>query len=402
MRLLHVVPSIALETGGPAKSVPALCGRLAEAGHSVRLFTTDWRGTRKISERNFEVQSFRAVPPPIGRLPFSPTLLLALRRASHEVDLVHIHSLWNPVATLSASLLRAFGVPYAISPRGMLDPVVFTRHRWKKGPWAALMERQNVESAALLHFTASAEEEKARQSGWAMRRTVVAPNVIDIGYWKDLPSSKDFEDAFPALTRRKVILFAGRVNWLKNLDVLISSLPQVSAVEPDALLVIAGPDTEQYTPKLQQLAERLGIASRVVFTGILGDRLLKAAYARADCFALVSKRENFGMSAAEALAAGLPVVLSHGVDMGKDWGERPSVFRVSPYPEQVAEALLAALRRATEAGRPDPASRALAAEEWGSSPAAILTAAYTMACADRRIHTNSGRANKTPDSEEAQ
>lgn len=346
MKILHVVPSVDPCWGGPSKSVPALAGALARAGHAAEIFTTDWpvAGRRPAAGPRQELRDgvltwiFPATPFRFDpRVPASPLLLEALQADERKFDVVHFHVIWNPVVSFGMRLMRCQGRPYVVAPRGGLDPVVFGRHRWKKMPWAILWERANLERAACVHFTARAEAGKAAQCGWHFRQTVISPNLINLDEWRDLPERAEFEERFPMLRGREVVLFAGRINWVKNLDLLIQALALLRQERPNACLVCAGPDNEGYRGELEGLAGRLGLAEHVVFAGLLEGRDLRAAYARGDVFALVSKRENFGMAAGEALASGLPLGISDGVDL--DLPESDVVARTRQDPTAIAAAL---------------------------------------------------------------
>lgn len=346
MKILHVVPAIDPAWGGPAKSVPALCRALALAGQEVTIFTTAWPrcgpfeppAPRAESDGAVRLRVFPAAPFWLdAKVPSSPQLLEALRTMAPGFDVVHFHVIWNPVVTFGMQVMRRMQRPYLVAPRGAMDPVVFSRHHWKKLPWTLLWERANVQGAACVHFTARAEAEKAGQCGWRFRNIVIAPNLIDVDEWRNLPDRALFEKRFPALRGREVVLFAGRINWVKNIDLLIRALVILRQKRPAACLVCAGPDNEGYRRELEALTRRLVAAEHVIFAGMLQGEDLRAAYARADIFALVSKRENFGMAAGEALACGLPLVISDGVDL--DLPASDLVARTRQEPQAIADAL---------------------------------------------------------------
>jgi glycosyltransferase involved in cell wall biosynthesis len=384
LRILQIVPSLVRETGGPTRSVPALGKALTELGHTVVLYTTTWPvfGNHVKSsadpKKNF---GYEVVTFPAQRnlffpnIPYSPPLVQAVCKHGHEFDIVHVFSLWNPVASFSLRALRRMDSVYCLSPLGMLDPVVLRRNRWKKLPWLFFWERANIEKAAFIHFTASLEEEMARGS-WELNRTVVVPQVVDLEKWKALPDRSVLESRFPQLQKREVILFVGRINWVKNLDLLLNALAGVLSERPRAMLVCVGPDSDGYQAVLEKQARTLGIENHVLFTGMLEGDYLKSAYARADVLALISQKENFGHAAAEALACGIPVVLSTGVGIGSDWPASSAMFRVKPVPEQITTALVSALERSSVTGLPDPEARSLAETHLGTFPGARIADAY--------------------------
>ena len=293
-----------------------------------------------------------------------------------EFEIIVTHSLWNPVATFARRLLRKRGRTYCVMPHGMLDPVVFKRGQWKKLAWALFWERRNVEEAALIIFNTQAEQQKARSCGWHLPKSIVVPHVIDVSGWRNLPPRSAFERIFPQVRDREVILFVGRVNWVKNLDTLLDALAIVRLQRPSAALVCVGPSDNGHRAELERTAKTMGLGDSVLFTGMLKDEQLKAAYARGNVLTLVSRKENFGLAAAEALAAGLPVVVSTGVDLSADWESKGPIRRVTPRPPDIAAAISDLLNRAETHGLPDADAQALAEKEWGRSNVTNLLDVY--------------------------
>jgi glycosyltransferase involved in cell wall biosynthesis len=390
MRILHVLPSLNSITGGPAKSIPLQLRALAGLGHYVEMFTTQWpefdSGTteRTWEEHGVIVRVFPATPIwPLNHVPYSRGLIAAVRSARGHFDMYHASSLWNPLITHTMALYRRYRLPYAITCHGMLDPIVFARHRVPKWFWGQLWEHRNVEEADLIHFTSEQERLKAQTRGWRLRRTLVMPIPIDIESGLVMPPRMQLEGDYPQLAGKQVITFVGRINWVKNLDLLVAALARVRRQVRDAVLLCVGPDGDGLRKVLERQAEELGIREQLVFTGLLNGDALKAVYARADVVALVSRKENFGIAAAEALSAGVPIVLSDGVDMGKDWGA-PPVWRVEQNVESIAQGLIAALAYTRETGVPCLAARQLAHLEWGQSQIHKLSEAYQTILNERR------------------
>jgi glycosyltransferase involved in cell wall biosynthesis len=171
-----------------------------------------------------------------------------------------------------------------------------------------------------------------------------------------------------------VILFVGRIDWVKNLDLLIEALRIVREARPSAMLVLAGPDCHGHRAELETRARALGIQEHVLFTGLLAGTALKSAYARGNVLALVSKKENFGLAAAEGLACGLPVVLSEGVGLDIGASDSGPLARVEATSERIAGALLRMLRRQASTGLPDPDARCLAEMQFDATYTCALQA----------------------------
>ena len=169
------------------------------------------------------------------------------------------------------------------------------------------------------------------------------------------------------------------------MDKLVEALAIVRQDRPSAILVCVGPDSDGHRAELERRAQALGIHGHILFTGLLDGEDLKAAYARGDVFALVSQKENFGLAAADALASGLPTVLSEGVDLCRDWVSEGPVRRVSPTPDAIATALIDLLERSASRGLPDTEARELAEREWGESRIPSLIATWQSLLPERNL-----------------
>jgi len=362
-----------------------ICEAMARAGHEVVLYATQWPAldrerttTSGDDKASYSIMTFPAkLDLLMPYLPHSPGLVRAVKHCTNDFSMIINHSLWNPVTSGVMRNLRRADVRYCLMPHGMLDPVVFGRHRLKKIAWAFLWERANVEGASMIIFNSAAEKQKARGCGWNLPRTFVLPHLIHLAEWKELPPRSDFEAQFPQVRGREVVLFVGRIDWVKNLDKLIEALAIARAIRPSAMLVCVGPDSHGHRAELEKLARAMGVYEHLLFTGILKGERLKAAFAHGDAFALVSKKENFGLVAAEALSCGLPVVLGEGVDLGKDWPSGGPVLRVSPKPKEIAHALVALLERSASRGLPDAEALALAEREFKTNSTSQLLEAYS-------------------------
>ena len=170
MRVLHIVPGLDSRDGGSTRAVTAICEVLGNAGVEISLWSTNWSagGSANVvptdtGRGSYQIELFDALPKFYARhLPGSRDLECALEARASEFDLVHVHSLWNPVASLALKICRKAGIAYVSSPHGMLDPVVFRRNAQLKWLWAKLLERHNVEGASLVHFTSAGERRAAR------------------------------------------------------------------------------------------------------------------------------------------------------------------------------------------------------------------------------------------------
>jgi len=310
MNILHVVPTYypARRYGGPIVAVHGLCKALAARGHNVHVFTTNVDGGATLDvpvDRPVDIDSVHVhyFPSTFPRLYWSPAMRRALAEGIGQYDLVHIHAvyLWPGIAAARAAAKA--GVPYIISPRGMLvRDLIRQKSRLVKTLWLRLLERRGFAGAAAIHFTAPLEWDEAKRVGLPLPSPFVIPNGIDLAPRPAVPRDP------------RTLLFLGRVSWKKGLDRVIEALPSL----PDVRFVIAGNDEEALTPRLRELADRLGVRDRVEFAGPVYGAAKDELLARATLFVLMSTSENFGNAVLEALAAETPVVLSPGVGVAED------------------------------------------------------------------------------------
>ena len=244
-------------------------------------------------------------------------LALALRRQIPASDLVHIHSLYLFHSLVACYYCRGYNIPYLMRPHGTLDPFIHQRHRWRKGLMEFAFEHRNIRRAAALHFTTAEEAELASPFTFQTPGLVV-PLGIDSAELALLPEPGRFRARYPELGDKRIILFFGRVNFKKGLDILVKAFGAVARKREDVHLVIAGPDNEGWGDKVRAWLSEAGLLGRTTFTGMLLGPEKLAVLRDADMFVLPSYSENFGIAVIEAMAAGLPVIISDKVNIWRE------------------------------------------------------------------------------------
>jgi glycosyltransferase involved in cell wall biosynthesis len=259
---------------------------------------------------------------------------------------MHIHGLWEQSTAMAARTARSLQVPYVLSAHGMLEPWALSNRKWKKIFYSALFERANVEGAACVHALTHAEAEDYRRFG-CTRPVAVIPNGVSVPN----DSSPDlFISKFPALKGRKIILFLGRIHYKKGLDILIESWAELSKKSPEVHLVIAGPDFEETKSKLEARISELGLVQDVTFTGMLSGDLKWSAMAAAGCFVLPSYSEGLSVSILEAMAMGLPVVISDRCNL-PEVGQAEAGWVIEPKQSELTTALADFIGNSRETNR---------------------------------------------------
>jgi glycosyltransferase involved in cell wall biosynthesis len=348
LRILHVIASLARRYGGPPQVCLELCGELARRGARVSIYTTDIDGPGRmdvprdrpqwiegVEVRYFPVQSPR-------RYVMSWPLARALREAVPAHDVAHLHSLYLFPPTIAAHYCRRAGVPYLVRPHGTLDPYLYRRHRGRKWLYERLIERRNLERAAALHFTTSEEAELTRPLGLSARPVVVAPGVHLDRYQMNAEGPAP-PPPWPARPGRRVVLFLGRLNFKKGLDLLARAFGDLARRRRDVHLVLAGPDDDGYGATVRRWLAEAGVLERCTIAGMQVGAAKLAALHRADVFTLPSYSENFGVTVVEAMACGLPVVVSDRVNIWREIAAARAGLVVAPEAGQLGRALAAVL-----------------------------------------------------------
>ena len=335
MRILHVVPSYlpAVRYGGTIYCVHALAVATAQRGHEVHVFTTnvDGAGVSPVpTGRPVDLDGVSVTYFPCGvgrRLYHSPAMVRALATEVRSFDVLHLHSvfLWPTLAAARAA--RKASVPYVMTPHGMLvGDLIRRQRRLPKTVWIRLFERANIAAAATVHVTFELEKVEIETLGLCAKRFAVIPYVLD------LPGAP-LEDIGLVPGRRPFVLSLSRINWKKGLDRLIQAMVHV----PGADLVIAGNDEEGYRSKLEEMASGLG--GRVRFVGPVYGSEKWELMRSATVFALPSYSENFGIAVLEAMACGVPVVVTPEVGLASAVNEAGAGIVVEGEPEKLGAEL---------------------------------------------------------------
>jgi glycosyltransferase involved in cell wall biosynthesis len=284
LRILHILPTRSREYGGPVSVAEAMAEEATRQGAICNIYPPrgDEAGTKGVR-----------------------ALWCAVRRA----NIVHIHGLWNLHATVAAAAARWLGIPYVITPHGMLDNWARSRSWLKKQIFGYLFERRNLRRAATVHFLNSEECAEARNYGVQLH-TSVLPNGVFVNQFADLPDKTTLSKAYPELEDKVVALFLGRLHPKKGFDLLIPALAHAITTCPQLHLLVAGPDQGGYRSELEAQIRELGLLSRVTFLGMVSGKNKLDALASADFFVLPSHQEGDSVAVKEALACGLPVLIT--------------------------------------------------------------------------------------------
>lgn len=340
MKVLHVIPDLASETGGPVTAVLGLAEAQAAMGHEVCIASSNY-GEPSIPQLNGV--EFKLFPCRYGTWRWTPELKRFLERFVRDYDVVMIESLWQYPTFIAGRVCRAARIPYVLSPNGMLDAWSLSQKAWKKRPYMRLIERDTLLGANAIHLTSEGEFNHSHLNQWRVPKIVI-PLGLHKSKYTDLPDEKGFFKRYPELSDKQIVLFLGRLHYKKQPDVAIRAFHQACSLMPDVHLVLAGTGEQSYIQRLHELVMSLGIQDRVRFTGILKGDAVKEAYRAASVFVLPSWQENFGLALVEAMAASCPVVISDHMDLAPDVLRARAGLIASPNVEETAKAIACLLQ----------------------------------------------------------
>jgi glycosyltransferase involved in cell wall biosynthesis len=354
MRILKVTATYApfLEFGGPPLKVKALAEGLARRGHQVTVLTSDWGLESRLAADSIEIKTDRS---PFGwrrseagvqaiylpawfrrrTLAWSPAVKRYCRARLKDFDVAHIFGLYDLLGPAVSAACRARKIPYIVEPIGMFVPIV--RSLALKRAYHALWGNRMLRRASALIATAEQERQEMIAGGLDSAKITLRRNGVEIP--AALPPHGAFRAKFSLPLDSKVVLFLGRLSPKKSPELLLRAFAKAESLRAtDARLIFAGPDEGGMRKALDAEASRLGLSARVHFAGPLFGNDKWAAFRDADVFVLPSQNENFGNTAAEAAAAGTPVILTENCGIASLLGNDAAVL-VKHDAEELSSAL---------------------------------------------------------------
>ncbi|NEO87814.1 MAG: glycosyltransferase [Spirulina sp. SIO3F2] len=323
MRVLHVIPSLSPQRGGPTAVALNLVRELNQLGITAEICTTNDDGPDvldvplgdRINYLGAPVYFFPRLTLPIGRdraFLFSPALGRWLWQQIPTYDVLDTHYLFAFGSTATAMIARRRHVPYTMRTMGQLAPWALAQSQTKKRLYSWLRERKNLNRAAVVHCTTEGEAADVRRFG------ITAPTrVLPLGVYPGAPiddASARLRDCYQLAADVPIILYLGRLHYKKRPDFLLEVLAGLKET-PFHLLFAGTAHEPDYLEHLQSLVADWGLGDRVTFMGLVTGADKELVLQGSDLFVLPSFAENFAIAVAEAMAAGLPVVITPEVQL---------------------------------------------------------------------------------------
>ncbi len=317
--LLHVSPYIHASAGGPPVVVErwaefaGACGWRASVLSTPAFADDGGESLLHAARDRYELQ----LVPSARHALFGSGRAMVLGKI-RDADIVHLHTMWSPLNAVVALACRQMNKPYVISPHGMLDPYSLGVKALRKQLYLKLIEGRTISGAASVLFTADEERDLA------IEQVGNVPNPQVVGLGADMPGTsperlaEHFRTFHPDLADKQLLIFLGRLHPKKRPDAVIRAMTSISALAPDAILLVVGGGEPRYVDKLRSLAGGLGLSQRVRFLGPLTGDAKWGALAASNLFVLPSLQENFAIAVAEALQVGIPVLITTKINTWRE------------------------------------------------------------------------------------
>lgn len=322
LRILQVMPSVDPILGGPSHAIFPLCQALQNCGVEITLLTTD-AGVptgQKDDTGTYYLNNVRTIvtaASSIRRREFIPSteMLHWLWKNVSNYDLISLHYLFTFSTTCAGWLARFNSIPYVIRTIGHCAPWSLKQNRVMKKLYLGLSDLHLLKNAAGIHATSPGEARDIMQLVAHSNIEVIPLGVNIDSFHAEVNIFKEYgiNPSFP------VILFMSRLHPKKRIELLFQAL---QALELPFHCVVAGTGDNGYVRSLKELANRLNISEKITFTGHVSGEFKQALLHQSQMFVLPSFAENYSLATAEAMGAGLPVIISSEVQIADFVRER--------------------------------------------------------------------------------
>lgn len=319
MRFLHIIGTLNPDYGGPVEALKQLTNTIQNIGHSVVIISLDEADAPRIGGLLAKVY---AIGPSFGKYRYNTKLENWLVKNASNFDLITVQGIWQFQSFGTWLASKKAGFSYNVFVHGALDPWFKQAYpfkhlkKWLYWPWA---EYRVLRDAKAVLFTSENEEKLAAKSFCLYK---VNPIIINYGIGSP-PGDPDkqkqiFFEKYPDLIGKRIIVFLSRIHPKKGCDLLIEAFSNISHLDPNLHLVMAGPDQTGWIPDLKKQATLLKIENRITWTGMIMDDVKWGLFRSAEIFILPSHSENFGVAVVESLACGLPVIITDKVNIWRE------------------------------------------------------------------------------------
>jgi len=348
MRILNIC-AYTWAIGGPARIIYDHTTEVLLQGHEVDILSPMTPGEKSypVPTGARLIECARTMPFSNYYREFSVEMYQYLKTHIKEYDVIHMHGIWH-FGSLAPFLLPNNAVK-VITIHGLLDTWAVAHSKWKKQLVTLLYQKRLLGKADLIQINNKDEEQDViRYLGYKPKNMVIVPNGMKVSEYANLPEKGLFRKKHQIAPDQQMILFMGRLNIKKGLDLLLPAFLKVHTKIPDAILILAGPD-DGYQAETEAFIRKNNLGEKIKLVGMLTDTLKKEALSDADMFVLPSYSEGFSIAVLEAMTSKVPTLVSDRVGFG-DYIKKYNAAYLTPLnSDGVAAGLLKILQDKTYA-----------------------------------------------------
>ena len=308
MKILQVIPYFTPKRGGDVNVVYNLSKHLAERGHEVTIFTTDFELDKDYIH---SLDGVRVVPfhciANIGMMLISPEMKAQLKKEIMDFDIIHMHNFRSYQNVVAHYYAKKYNIPYVLQAHGSVLPF-FQKQRLKKIFDLFFGYRILMDASKIIAST-KIEAEQYKKMGVDEGKIEIVANGIDLSEYGNLPEKGKFRRKYSIGDDEKMILYLGRIHKIKGIDLLVEAFSGLIKELDDVRLVIVGPD-DGFLSMLKRQIEDLKIGDKILLTGLIPEKDKSGAYVDSDVYVLPSVYETFPVTVLEACACGTSVIVT--------------------------------------------------------------------------------------------
>ena len=315
MKILQVFDIFSPHSNGTVTLLYQLLRALKQKGHEVTLYTSNFKQDQEYNDslRGIKVYPFYNWLNLAG-FRIMPDMLREARKGLGVFDIIHLHSYRSFGNVVIHWYAQKYGIPYLIDAHGSM-PRTFGR-KGLKWLFDVIFGCRIIRGASRFIAETEVGVNEYKQAGINYDRIVLLPPPRDFGEFSQLPLSGIFRHKFN-IKEKHIILFLGRIHWIKGLDFLVESFYQLTQCRSDVILVIVGSD-DGYKPILEKLIDKLELSGKILFTGFLGGEDKLSALVDADVLVQPSRHEQGAGVPFEAVLCNTSIIVSKDTGAGED------------------------------------------------------------------------------------
>jgi len=321
MRILHTFSFLSPNANGTITLIRHLSLALTQKGHEVGIFTSDFELTKKYVDSLLPVKIYE-YPSWLNLqglyLYMSPGIVSEAKRIIGDFDIVHLHCFRSLQNMVVCHYAKKYGIPYVLDTHGSLPRL----HGGRGCKWLLrclfdmFFGYRILRDASKVIAETEVGVDEYKEFGVDQDKIVLISPPFSTEEFSQLPPPGIFRQKY-GIEEKPIIMFLGRIHWIKGLDFLVKSFHELTKVRDDAILVIVGPD-DGYKPALDKLIKKLGLADRVLFTGFLGGQEKLSALVDADVVIQTSVYEQGAGVPFEAVLCNTPIIVSSNSGAGEN------------------------------------------------------------------------------------